>query len=208
MLTPVRLLLVLALALAAGLASLWVDQQGHWRNIVWAAPAAKLPDVKPLVDVVPAAAGALTVSYASIQERPLFAPDRRPPPPPAPPPPPDPFATIQMYGIFSGTNAGILARVDGKVRRVKVGESIGSWTLKSIDGRKISFVQGDQTRDLSLAYAKLNTVAPVPVLAPPRPGALPAAGTVPVADPTSAYREELRKRNELRASRGLPLLPN
>jgi len=208
MLTPVRFLLVLVLALAAGLASLWVDRQGQWRNIVWTAPAAKLPDVKPLVNVVPAAEGASAVSYASIQDRPLFAPDRRPPPPPAPPPPPDPFATIQMYGIFSGANAGILARVDGNVRRVKVGESIGSWTLKGIDGRKISFVQGDQTRDLSLAYAKLRTVTPPPVVAPPRPGAPPVEGAAPVADPASAYREELRKRNELRASRGLPLLPN
>ncbi len=203
-LTPVRLLLLLVLGLGAGLLSLWLDQQGHWRNITWAVPAAKAPDIKAPVDILPAA-GNPAPSYASIQERPLFAPDRRPPPPPPPPPPPDPFVGIQIYGLFTGTTEGVLARVEGKMRRIKIGDAIGAWTLKRIEGRQITFKQGEQTRHLQLAYAKLNTVVPPPpIVATAAPGS--PVGAQPAANHQDAYREELARRNAVRASRGLPLL--
>jgi hypothetical protein len=155
--TPVRLLLLLVLVLSGGLASLWLDEQGQWRNIGWTAPIAIAPDIKvPVNPLSVMRSTSAAASYASIQERPLFAPDRRPPPPPPPPAPPDPFIGIQIYGIFSGNNGGILARVEGKVRRVRFNESIGGWTLKSVSGRQINFVQGEQTRQLRLEYSKLN----------------------------------------------------
>lgn len=202
--TAARTLTLLTLALCAALANLWLDRQGYWRNISWAAPAAIAPELKAPAQLLPGN-GTASVSYASIQERPLFAPDRRPPPPPAPPAPPDPFASIQIQGIFSGVNAGILARVDGKVRRVKINETVGAWTLKSIEGRNITFTQGAQTRQLPLAYARLNTVTAVPATAANKQGTpqAPLQGAAP--DPKAYYREQLRLRNELNAARGFPI---
>lgn len=201
---PLHFLLLLITALACGLAWLWVDEHAHWRNIAWVAPKPLLPEVKPL-PVLPAATPA---PYASILERPLFAPDRRPPPPPAPPPPPDPLADIQLLGLFSGANGGLLARIEGKVRRVKVNETVGAWTLKSVDGRDATFAQGDNSRQLRLAYARIDTPrAPTaaPVGTPGAPAAQAAQpGAQNMEDETRAYA---RRRNEARAARGLPLIP-
>ena len=154
--TPVRLLLLLVVVGSAGLASLWVDEQGQWRNITWTVPVTIAPDIKMPVNPLSGVRTTAPVSYASNQERPLFTPDRRPPPPPPPPAPPDPFIGIQIFGIYTGSNGGILARIEGRVRRVKFNESIGGWTLKSVEGRQINFVQGEQTRQLRLEYSKLN----------------------------------------------------
>lgn len=154
--TPIRLLSLVVIALSAGLAGLWLDPQGELRDITWHVPAAIAPEITAPANPLLATGAAAVGSYASIQERPLFAPDRRPPPPPPPPAPPDPFIGIQIYGIVSGSNGGILARIEGRVRRVKFNESIGGWTLKSVEGRQINFVQGEQTRQLRLEYSKLN----------------------------------------------------
>lgn len=203
---PVKILLLVLTALAAALVWLWLDQSGHWRHIEWQAPAPKAPEITAPAPLV-ASAGA---NYSVILERPLFAPDRRPPPPPAPPAPPappDPLANIQLRGIFSGEQAGILASIDGKVRRIKLSESVGAWQLKSIDGRQVTFVQGGQTRQLQLSYASLTTVAP----AAPAAGAKPAAGA-PAAAPATGVnpaqraqdetRDRIRRLNEARAKRG------
>jgi hypothetical protein len=212
---PLRFLLLLTLLAAAGLAWMWFDEHVQLRGPTWVAPKAIAPDIK--VPVNPQAAGTTAsdpVRFAAILERPLFAPDRRPPPPPpppTPPPPPDPFATVQIQGIFSGTQSGILARVDGKSRRVKINETIGNWTLKSIDGRDATFTQGDETRKLRLAYAKLDAPTPPAVKASPPPAPTAAAPTTMPAGaanlprtPQDEGREILRRRNELRTSRGLP----
>lgn len=209
-LTPVRLLLLLVLALCAGLVGLWLDQQGHWRNIAWAAPAAKMPEIQTPASLSLPTGTSAVPSFASIQERPLFAPDRRPPPPPAPPPPPDPLANLHLHGIFTGDTPGILARIDGKVRRLLVNDAVGGWKLKSVEGRQATFSQGEKTRQFQLAYAKLNAVTPPPAQTlPAQPQPQPAQATGrPVFDPVADYREEMRKRNELRAARGLPLQLN
>ena len=215
---PVRLLLLLILLLGAGLAWMWFDQSAQLRNLSWVAPKALPPDIKVPAGPPRGDATAADASwYAVVMERPLFAPDRRPPPPAAPPPPPDPFATTQIQGIFSGVNAGILASVDGKSRRVKINETIGPWTLKSIDGRDITFAQGEEIRTVRLAYARLDTAAvqalkanAAPTSAPPST-ATPAATAAPAAvnlnqKAQDEVRERLRRRNELRTSRGLPPL--
>ena len=212
---PVHLMLLLILLLAGGLAWMWFDQYGQLRNLTWVAPKALPPDIK--VPAGPPKVGSIDGEaplFAAILERPLFAPDRRPPPPPPPPippPPPDPLANIQILGIFSGANAGILVRVEGKTRRVKINENIGQWTLKSIDGRDITFGQGDEKRQLRLAYARLNAPIPQPVVAITPPAAMPAPAQMPgAANPTQQaqdeVRERLQRRNQLRASRGLPPL--
>lgn len=215
---PVRLLLLLILLLSAGLAWMWFDEQAQLRSLAWVAPKALPPDIK-----VPAGPPKTdptisdTSRYAVILDRPLFAPERRPPPPPAPPPPPDPFATIKIQGVFSGANAGILASVDGKSRRVKMNETIGNWTLKSIDGRDVTFIQGEEKRQVRMAYARLDA----PVVQAAQANAQAASAPVSASAPTTApvagavnlpqkaqdeVRERLRRRNELRTSRGLPPL--
>ncbi len=213
---PLRLLLLLSLLLAGGLASMWFDQHAHLRNLAWVAPKALPPDIK--VPAGPPKAGSVTSDaalFAAILERPLFAPDRRPPPPPplpTPPPPPDPLANIQIQGIFSGENAGIIARIEGKMRRVKIGEVIGSWTLKSIVDRDVTFTQGSENRKLRLAYARLDAPAaakppslPGPPPMPPGPPPMPTATNLP-QQMQEEVRERLRQRNELRAANGLPPL--
>ena len=204
-----RILLLLVLALSAGLGWMWFDRNGQLRHMTWFKPQAVKPDIKMptllnLGQTPPSAASAV------ILERPMFAPDRRPPPPPPPPvapPPPDPLANLQIKGIFAGETTGILARLDGKSRRIMLNETIGPWTLKSIEGRDITFTQGTESRKLRLAYTRLDTPAPKPVVAnvPLAPGSAPApsAATAP-KNPQDAMRERLQRRNELRASRGLP----
>lgn len=201
---PLHFLLILILLLAGGLAAMWFDKHGKMRNVTWIAPSALRPDITtPKQATATASAPAV---YAAILERPVFAPDRRPVPPPTVAPP-DPLANIQIMGIFSGTNAGILARVDGKVRRIKVNEMIGPWNLKSIDGRAATFTQGEENRQLNLAYARLDTLTTQ---------AAPSATRTPVNTAQDAAvitqnhqdesRERLRRRNEIRAARGLPLV--
>jgi hypothetical protein len=208
--TSLRLLVLLALLLVGGLAWLWVDEHGQLRNVTWAAPAPVYPDLSAGKAPPPDAAAANPATFLAILERPVFAPDRRPPPPPAPPPPPDPMADIHILGIFSGETPGILARVEGKVRRVKLNESIGAWTLKSINGREVSFGQGEETRSLRLVYARIDTVnAAPPSGGAPAAGGPPSISSAPAAaapNPQDAARETLRRRNEIRAARGLPLI--
>ena len=206
---PISLLLALVLILVAGLAGLWVDRQGDWRNITWTAPTPKVPDLKSPAALQWDASNATPVSFASIQDRPIFSPDRRqppPPPPPAPPPPPDPLAEIQLYGVFTGSDTGIIARVEGKLRRVKVNDTLGQWTLKSVEGRSIVFVRGKERRELKLAYARLSAPVPPP---PPVASALPRSATAaPTAHASPTLEEEMRarliRRNAVRAANGLP----
>ena len=202
----VKILLVLLAAASAALASLWLDQTGQLRNSDWIVPAPRLPDFKAPAPLTPGPDPAKApVNYSVIVERPLFAPDRRPPPPPAPPPPPDPLADLKIRGIITGAYAGILAQVDGKVRRIKVNDSVGSWLLKSIDGRQVTFVQGSESRQIQLTYAKLNTPAPQPqaqTSGQPAPGAPSAAGGTSAQRAQDETRDRIRRLNEARASRG------
>jgi hypothetical protein len=208
---PVRFLLAVALLLAGWLAWNWFDEQAQLRPLAWVPPKPLVPDLKFMTkDLQPGASLVGGGPYTIILARPMFAPDRRPPPPPAPPPPPDPMASVQVRGIFSGENAGILASVDGKMRRIKINESIGSWTLKSINGRVISFAQGDTKRELSLAYAPLGVRSPtVNATTPGQPLASTpqAASAFRTINPQDEAREYQRRRNEALAARGLPTAP-
>lgn len=210
---PIRFLAVLSLLLAAALAWLWFDQSGNARGVSWTPPSALPPELAKASGSDPASSlNADPVQYVAILERPLFAPDRRPPPPPAPPvaaPPPDPLDNIQLSGIFTGADAGIIARVDGKTRRIKVNESIGAWTLKSVSGRDVTFAQGSDSRQLRLNYSRLGppvVQAAAPGSATAQVGTAPGAGVSLAPNPQDEARERLRRRNEIRAARGLPLI--
>jgi len=210
---PVRFLLILVLLLVGGLVWLWLDQNAQLRHVTWVAPKALPPDLNVPVSPVKAdAASNDPSSYDAILQRPIFAPDRRPPPPSSGPDataPTDPLANIHLHGIFSGENAGIIARVENKMRRVKINETIGSWTLKSIDDRDVTFTQGAESRKLHLAYAQLGAVAPkaaasgLPAASAQAPA--PQSGAAGISQSSQdETRDRLRRLNESRALRGLP----
>ncbi len=215
---PLHLLSVLNLGLALGLASLWLDPNAEpLPQIFWTAPAPVSPEIAtPTVALMTDPQGGNPDAYPAILARPMFATDRRPPPPPAPPvvppppPPPDPFASVQITGLFTGPSGGVLARVEGKMRRVKIGQSIGAWKLETVEGREATFKQGEQERKLSLAYAKLNVPLPPPAAAVPaailRPQAPPQNLSAIQQTQQDEQRERLRRRNELRIANGLPPL--
>jgi hypothetical protein len=215
---PLHLLSVLNLALGLGLASLWVDPNAQpLPQIFWTAPEPVSPEIAtPTVALMTDPQGGNPDAYPTILARPMFAPDRRPPPPPAPPvvppppPPPDPFASVQITGLFTGPGGGVLARVEGKMRRVKIGQSIGAWKLETVEGREATFKQGEQERKLTLAYAKLNVPLPPPVAAVPaailRPQAPPQNLSAIQQTQQDEQRERLRRRNEMRIANGLPPL--
>ena len=205
-------LLLLVLAFSAGLGWMWFDLNGQLRHMTWAKPQAVKPDIR-MPTLLHLGQSQAPAALAVVLERPIFAPDRRPPPPPPPPPPPvvppppDPLANLQIKGIFAGETNGILARLDGKSRRVMMNETIGPWTLKSIDGRDIIFSQGAESRKLHMPYTRLDTSTPKPVAAnvPAAPGSAPAPSAVTLPqNAQDAMRARLQRRNELRASRGLP----
>jgi len=203
--TPIRVLLALTLALSLALAWIWVDEHGRLRDVAWIPPTALAPGLTKPASLAASATSNNPKAYLAILERPVFAPDRRPPPPPAPPAPPDPMANIQLHAIFSGAVAGIIARVDGKLRRIKVEETVGAWTLKAIEGREAVFGQGEESRRLRLAYARLDTVAPqTATAATASSNAAPTGSMSPPQHVQDEMRERLRRRNEIRAARGLP----
>lgn len=218
-LSPIRLLLLLNLVLAGCLAWLWFDESGQPRDVVWTPPAALAPELaKPLKPVGSSLAGALPTNptqNVALLERPIFAPDRRPPPPPAPPSapaaplPPDPFENTQISGIFTGQNAGILVRVDGRPRRIKINEAVGSWTLKSIEGRDVMFTQGSETRQLRLMYSRLGPpviqAAAANTTLSQKPAGQSGAGSL-APNPQDEGRERLRRANAIRAANGMPVL--
>ena len=214
-----RLLLLVILLLGGGLAWQWFDENAVPRSLAWTPPAAVLPELaKPVPAPLSGASAANPAQYLAMLERPLFAPDRRPPPPPAPPalpapppapPPPDPLGNVQISGIFSGDPAGIIANVDGKARRVRINDSIGGWTLKSISGREVTFGQGSDSRQLRMNYSRLGPPvvrATAPNMVPAAPGQAPPATTSTAQNSQDEGRERLRRRNEIRAARGLPLI--
>lgn len=206
-----RFLWLLNIGLALALAWLWVDETGQPRPQVWAAPAALAPGATAAAAAPTAAVPGNPAQYMAILDRPLFAPDRRPPPPPeppAPPPPPDPFATLVLYGLFgSGDTGGLLANIDGRLRRVRLGERVGEWVFKSIQGRSVVFANGDTERSLTLV-PQLGARKPPAAnnLAPPSgvPGFPPDRQAQMQADQEAA-RERLRRRNEILQKAGLPL---
>lgn len=194
--TVTLVLMVLATLLAGLLAWLWIGPNGSLRGIHWQAPAAVRPDLGSLSTASLQGGDADVSRFMAILDRPVFSPTRRPPPPPPPPkvvvpPRPDPLDTIHLYGLFSGAGGGgLIARVEGKTRRVKVSEAIGDWTLKEIRPRDVVFAKGAETRVVPLVPARqaAGGAAPRPAFAAPvwPPAAPPAAAAPPVSAPPPA----------------------
>jgi hypothetical protein len=199
-LKPAHGLILLNLALAAGLAYMWLDEQGRPRDLSWTPPAPLVPDAQAHVMAHSVGAAPDMVAFAQVLERPLFSPTRRPPPPPkppAPPPPPDPLANVHIYGIFVGEEegtGGMLASIGGKVRRVTTADDVSGWKIKAFKEREVTLARGGETRVLRLVQAR-PTAAPQPgAAAPPRPAAGAAAAPSVPMSPANAERAERRRR--------------
>ena len=186
-------LLLLNGALAVWLAWLWFTPQGALRNVRWQLPAAQQTDLSNLLPALPPLIQADTGRFIVLLERPLFSPTRRPPPPPPPPPaaaPVDNLSTARLLGVFEGPGGnGIIINIAGKDRRLQVNQALDGWTLRSVQGRQVTFGSGNQTRVLQLPRAALTTytgqpiaasLVPAPVQAP-RPLRASSAGEGGVA---------------------------
>lgn len=210
MVTPLRLLLVLFAALLAGLAFLWVGPDGQPRPIVWQAPQAVAPAIP---DVAQLPQASLTPPE-QLLARPVFTPDRKPPPPPPPPkaePPPDPMASVRLLGLIGGEAGGVIAQVEGAVRRVKINENIGPWKLDEVSGRAATFSREGETRQLTLAYASLGVAPALPSATPTAGAARPAGGTASAPNTPDrrleAIQERQRRLAEIRARAGMNATP-
>lgn len=210
----VLLLLVAAnLALAALLAWLWLTPQGQWRGVHWEPPQ----PVRPALADAPALP-AFEVDlgrYVATLERPLFAPSRRPPPPPqaaASAPASEPMPDIRLLGLYGSSGAGgVIASIDGKVRRLRVGESVGGWSLKELRAGEIVIGRGDEVRTLRLTRSTGGEPAPTTAAAgtsaPAVSSATPSAADAYKQSELERVRTQVRRMNVLRARSGMPPLP-
>jgi hypothetical protein len=175
-------LMFVSTLLAGVLAWLWIGPNGELRGIHWRPPSAVRPDLGSL------SAGSIQVAdadisrFVAILDRPVFSPTRRPPPPPPPPKTvaparSDPLDTIHLYGLFSGAGGGgVIAKVDGKTRRLRVSETVGEWSLKEIKSREVVFTKAGENRVVPLlqaSQAAMGATAPRPAFAAPTPAAVP-----------------------------------
>ncbi len=176
-------LAVANVALALGLAALWVDRHGQPRNAQWTPPEPIQPDYLQMLPTVSGPSAARTDAFLELLERPLFSASRRPPPPPPPPTPPAPpdlLANAQLLGIYhSGTSSGAIIQIEGKSRRIRLNESLNGWQLQSVEERSALFSNGGQTRQLPLARAKMGAARADSASALPATGAAPAAPAAP-----------------------------
>lgn len=148
------LLLVVNLAVAGLIAGLWLV-----RETTWAPPAAQAPDPRSLqprtIDRVPIPVAVL----AETLERPLFAQTRRPPPPVEEPvveapPEPDPLEDVLLLGVFTvGGEKHLMLRAEGKVSRLKQGDSFGPWKVAGLSDNAATFQRGEERRQLELKRA-------------------------------------------------------
>jgi len=191
--------------LAALLVTLWVGRDGKLRKMRWAEPVAVKPDLQAMVPVLARPGADSAAQFVATLDRPLFSPTRRPPPVvPVQAPPPDPLANIQLFGVYAGADGGgIIARVDGKMRRARINEKIGDWTIKEIADRNVTFVRGGESRVVRLIRGQ-----------PPGSSAAPTPAPDPKLQMTGAQRvqeeerERLRYLNEHNARNGLPPIIN
>ena len=208
-----RVLWLLNVCLAFGLAWLWVDETGQFRPQTWTAPAAMLPSASATVEAAYLTAPANPIQYMAILDRPLFAPDRRPPPiteSPASPPPPDLLATLRVVGLYQAEGAsGLLGRVEGKTRRVSLGGVIDGWTLADIQGREAVFKRGTDERRIKLVPAaqvppdQQRQATDAPAAAPPGASQLFHDVERERQEREETTRENTRRQNEIRAKAGL-----
>ena len=202
-------LLVATMALAGGLAWQWVTPEGELRDLRWTPPA----PIKPvLTDSAFPSWSADLGSFVASLDRPLFSATRKPPQKPAEAPPVvvDTLASVRVLGLYStgGTSGGAIVRSEGKVVRLKQGDTLGGWTVKQVRPLELVLARGTEQRTLDVKRGP-DLAADVPGT----PGADAAAGNQN-AGPMSAQRRVEQDAanskaavNALRARAGMPLIP-
>ncbi|MCG2671613.1 hypothetical protein ACFPFP_32260 [Bradyrhizobium sp. GCM10023182] len=131
------------------------------------------------------------------QERPIFSATRRPPsravaaapvdevrapPPPKPVEAPPPLALVGAVVGEGDAIAILVNRTDQKVVRLRQGESVGGWSLTSVQPREVTFKQGDRSEVLVLQRPD-GTTGPA---GSPATVATPADGGGKLTMPTTA----------------------
>lgn len=201
--------LILAnVALAGGLAWRWVTPQGQLRDVRWIPPA----PIKPVLtdSVVPPWSADLG-SFMAALDRPLFSPTRKPPPKAAEAAPVvvDALETLRVLGLYSsGTSGGALVRSEGKVVRLKQGDTLGGWTVKEVRPLELVLARGTEQRTFDVKRGP-DLAADVPATA----GGGAAAGNQNAGPMTAQRRVEQEAAasnaavNALRARAGMPPIP-
>lgn len=202
-------LILTNVALAGGLAWRWVTPEGQLRNVSWIPPA----PIKPVLtdSVLPPWSADLGSFMASL-DRPLFSATRKPPPKPseAPPVVVDTLASVRVLGLYStgGTSGGALVRSEGKVVRLKQGDTLGGWTVKEVRLHQLVLARGAEQRTLDV---KMGPDLAVDV--PGTPGGGAAAGNQGAGAMSAQRQVEVDAANSkaavnaLRARAGMPPLP-
>ena len=202
-------LLVANLALAGGLVWQWVTPQGEWRNVRWTPPA----PIKPvLTDSAFPAWSADLGSFVASLDKPLFSATRKPPAKAAEAPPVavDTLASVRVLGLYSsdGASGGAIVRSEGKVVRLKQGDTLGGWTVKEVRPLELVLARGGEKRTLDVKRGP-DLAADVPAT----PGGGPAVGKQNTGALTSQQQIERDAENSkasvnaIRARLGMPLIP-
>jgi len=192
-----RKLWILNLALACAVAWAGIELRDGWRaakshqaaTLGRRLPATPTPPLQPL----PNQPAVLPAAYKDVAQKDLLDRSRdpnvpiEPPPPPPPPPPVPPLPVYHGYMNLGGGPIAILS-VSGKSSHEAVhpGDTIGEFTLRSVNTREIEFgwrdrvihKTVDELEDHSspaVQAAAARTVAPPPVAAAPPPAAAPPA---------------------------------
>lgn len=197
-------LLVANTALAVLLAWLWITPQGQLRSVRWTPPE----PIKPTL-TGPASPpwSADLGSFMASLDRPLFSPTRKPPPKAdaALAVAADTLNEVRILGVYStGTEngGGAIVRAEGKIRRVRPGDTLGGWTIKGVRPSELMMARGDEERSLTV---KLG-----PDVGPDTPSARSGSGSSG-PDPNERRLREANdsaaRVNALRARAGMPPLP-
>lgn len=213
------LLVLINLALLGMLLSLWLTRDGRIRPVHWQPPEPLAVTLDGRVRVPHT--GVDLARYAATLERPLFAPSRRPPPPPQPQKVTEVMPTVRVLAIYgalapsgaasaAAAGAGAIARVDGAVRRLRVGDRIGNWSVEQIGRAEVVLSQGSERQSFALHRGKADDDSGVPKSAASASvgAGNPSVSSRPALD--AARREaiaQIRAMNARRARSGLPPLP-
>jgi general secretion pathway protein N len=111
--------------------------------------------------------------FASIAERPLFNPDRKPDPEP---PPPEAakaptalgdLAQVHLVGLIGSKDAqlALVRRADSQIVTLRAGDVLDGWKVAKIDAEGVALDGGDRQDSLKIPVAE-NRAPPAPVPAP------------------------------------------
>lgn len=151
---PLLMLALFNLVLLAAIGGLWLLGETRWE-----APEAQAPDPESLVSPRIQREVAVAEALPQTLQRPLFAQTRRPPPPVAEvvaetPPEPDPLQDVLLLGVFTvGGEKHLMLRAEGKVSRLKQGDSFGPWKVGALSENAAVFQRGSENRKLELKRA-------------------------------------------------------